>query len=494
MILTLPAPQYWFITKPPWLLSIANRIAAHALVGALGGGAAGALGAGGAAAAAPTLDALQANLQAGLEGIGVSAGVAKAGAGVVTNLTAAGVGLVAGGGAITAAAAGLNTDANNRQLHPTERVWAKDNAEKYRAFLASKTGESISAEEAYQRLLSAGYAVTDTAASLAGKSDETAKQFIAQAAPSTLFTATPAQRANPFLGGNADGSLSPEQQARFGMREPATRASGLVTKAADYLGQNCGTNTALCEQKFASIDQAIGALNEARILYQNDAASVQLIDQQITQLKAGITPDELARGASASAATTGKNIAAVLLGNPGGAAGKAGVETAAAGKVGVEVGAGVKAVGDDVASARVADLNSQASFSVGKITTPIDFDGHVVRAEIKSNGNVIGGHSTATGDVQIVPGTASTPNAQGVYSAQIQVADPNNPGQFLPKTNNGGVSTMFPDSWTTDRIKVEVDAAFQNRTVVGNKWFGTTPSGVQVEGFLKPKTTVYPKL
>lgn len=74
------------------------------------------------------------------------------------------------------------------------------------------------------------------------------------------------------------------------------------------------------------------------------------------------------------------------------------------------------------------------------------------------------------------------------------MADPVNPGQFLPKTNNGGMSTMFPDSWTADRIKVEVDGAFQTKKIVGNKWTGTTPSGVQVEGYLSPKTTVYPKL
>ncbi len=53
---------------------------------------------------------------------------------------------------------------------------------------------------------------------------------------------------------------------------------------------------------------------------------------------------------------------------------------------------------------------------------------------------------------------------------------------------------MFPKSWTADRIKVEVDAAFQNRKITGNKWTGTTPSGVRVEGYLSPKTTVYPKL
>ncbi|MCT8964149.1 EndoU domain-containing protein [Pseudomonas veronii] len=140
------------------------------------------------------------------------------------------------------------------------------------------------------------------------------------------------------------------------------------------------------------------------------------------------------------------------------------------------------------------DLNAQASLSVSKVNAPIDFDGHILSAEVKPNGNVVGGHSTVMGDVQVIPGTASIPNAQGVYSARIQVADPANPGQFLPKTNNGGISTLFPDSWTADRIKVEVDGAFQNRTVVGNKWTGTTPSGVQVEGYMSPKTTVYPKL
>jgi filamentous hemagglutinin len=49
------------------------------------------------------------------------------------------------------------------------------------------------------------------------------------------------------------------------------------------------------------------------------------------------------------------------------------------------------------------------------------------------------------------------------------VEDPNNPGSYLPKTNNGGFSTMFPDAWNAYRIKVEVDTAFK-KTVEGNKW------------------------
>ncbi|MEN1585685.1 EndoU domain-containing protein [Pseudomonas aeruginosa] len=85
----------------------------------------------------------------------------------------------------------------------------------------------------------------------------------------------------------------------------------------------------------------------------------------------------------------------------------------------------------------------------------------------------------------------AAPAKDGHSSSPISVCDP---GSYLPKTNNGGVSTMFPKSWTADRIKVEVDAAFQNRTVTGNKWNGTTPSGVRVEGYLSSKATVYPKL
>lgn len=138
------------------------------------------------------------------------------------------------------------------------------------------------------------------------------------------------------------------------------------------------------------------------------------------------------------------------------------------------------------------DLNTQAAKDVGKVTAPIDFDGHILRGEIKANGNVVGGHSLVSGEVRIIPGTESAANPQGVYRASIEVADPANPGNWVPKTNGGGFSTMFPKTWSGDRIKVEVDAAYQNRVISGSKWTGITPSGVKVEGFTSPKTTVYP--
>ncbi|WP_432464176.1 EndoU domain-containing protein [Agarivorans sp. QJM3NY_33] len=129
----------------------------------------------------------------------------------------------------------------------------------------------------------------------------------------------------------------------------------------------------------------------------------------------------------------------------------------------------------DSVSDKSVDLNAIATRDVGNVTAPIDFDGHILSGEVKPNGNVVGGHSTATGNVRVIPGTESQPNAQGVYTAQIEVPDPSSPDDFLPKTNNGGISTMFPDSWSADRIKVEVDAAYQNKVVTGNKWSGVTP-------------------
>lgn len=72
--------------------------------------------------------------------------------------------------------------------------------------------------------------------------------------------------------------------------------------------------------------------------------------------------------------------------------------------------------------------------------------------------------------------------------------------QWLAKSNNGGVSTMFPRSWDANQIKNKVEHAFANRVVTvkmrGGRptkmWEGTTPSGVKVEGYLEPNITVYP--
>lgn len=83
-----------------------------------------------------------------------------------------------------------------------------------------------------------------------------------------------------------------------------------------------------------------------------------------------------------------------------------------------------------------------------------------------------------------------------MYEAEIEVQDPNNPNVFIQKSNNDGKSTMFPESWTADRIKVEVDKAFQNKEMTGKYiWEGTTPSGVRIKGYIDKAgniTSVFP--
>ncbi|HHE3517577.1 TPA: EndoU domain-containing protein, partial [Pasteurella multocida] len=66
--------------------------------------------------------------------------------------------------------------------------------------------------------------------------------------------------------------------------------------------------------------------------------------------------------------------------------------------------------------------------------------------------------------------------------------------------NKDSTSTMFPRTWTEDRLKVELEHAFRNRSRVAdteNKWSGTTKSGVKVEWVINKEgylSTVYPTI
>ncbi|WP_431263016.1 hemagglutinin repeat-containing protein [Roseateles chitinivorans] len=111
------------------------RVAAHAVVGALTGDLGGALGAAASASVADRLNGLQTTLEQKLVNAGLgpdedgnndwASGLAK----LATGALATGIGAAAGGG-FNGAAAGLNQDFNNRQLHPNERMLIAALAEK----------------------------------------------------------------------------------------------------------------------------------------------------------------------------------------------------------------------------------------------------------------------------------------------------------------------------------------------------------------------------
>ncbi|WP_336184922.1 EndoU domain-containing protein, partial [Fusobacterium polymorphum] len=133
-----------------------------------------------------------------------------------------------------------------------------------------------------------------------------------------------------------------------------------------------------------------------------------------------------------------------------------------------------------------------------KATVPIDFDGHIINGEINARGLAVGGHSTLGNNVRIDAYAAKNPiSPNGVRNVVISVYNPST-GKWVQKVNRFGevqLTTLFPESWSRSRIIVEVDIAYKNGTrslTDPRKWIGTTPSGIKVEGYIAPNTTVYP--
>lgn len=87
----------------------------------------------------------------------------------------------------------------------------------------------------------------------------------------------------------------------------------------------------------------------------------------------------------------------------------------------------------------------------------------------------------------------STPDANGVYEAQVEMSTPD--GRWIEKKTNGGVNTMFPNAWDAARVKSEIESAWASRQphpANDNMWVGKSTSGVKIEGIKDPRTTAYP--
>jgi hypothetical protein len=134
---------------------------------------------------------------------------------------------------------------------------------------------------------------------------------------------------------------------------------------------------------------------------------------------------------------------------------------------------------------------------VASARSHIDIE-HVMGADFnRRTGLPTGGHTLLSGDVRVIAGSESAPDATGVYRAHVQMADPSRPGQWVTKTDRNGKpmqNTMFPKAWNAERVASELDAAWNspNKTIRGDKWSALTPSGVRVEGYTAPRVTAYP--
>ena len=139
------------------------------------------------------------------------------------------------------------------------------------------------------------------------------------------------------------------------------------------------------------------------------------------------------------------------------------------------------------------EVSEEKSANTGNRKYKIDYD-HIIGGDISSNGEkVTGGHTLLKGDVRIVKkiGAASK---NGVYKASVEIRKPD--GTWQKKTSNGGVNTMFPESWDEARIIDEINSAWENRKDLNgrdnNMLQGISKSGVIMRGYKSPRITAYP--
>ncbi len=139
------------------------------------------------------------------------------------------------------------------------------------------------------------------------------------------------------------------------------------------------------------------------------------------------------------------------------------------------------------------EVSEEKSANTGNRKYKIDYD-HIIGGDISSNGEkVTGGHTLLKGDVRIVK-KIGDPSKNGVYKASVEIRKPD--GTWQKKTSNGGVNTMFPESWDEARVIDEINSAWENRKDLkgrdNNMWQGISKSGVIMRGYKSPRITAYP--
>ena len=151
------------------------------------------------------------------------------------------------------------------------------------------------------------------------------------------------------------------------------------------------------------------------------------------------------------------------------------------------------------------NLNREANELAKNIKLPISdkvLEKHIINGEPK--GSFFKGGHTTLGNVKVEK--VIKEYANGVYEAKVSIPNPRalkdpNAKPFLEKSGKekDSVSTMFPRTWTQDRLKVELEHAFKNASKVPStksEWKGVTKSGVEVRWYVKENgkiDTIYPK-
>ena len=102
---------------------------------------------------------------------------------------------------------------------------------------------------------------------------------------------------------------------------------------------------------------------------------------------------------------------------------------------------------------------------------------HIFEGEINRRGRAVGYHYEGypTGRGNIIEGTKTTPNQNGIYKANIKV---DNVEKVSP-------STFFPEEFTVQQVIDSINEAYSRKMFIdGNTYIGTTSSNFKVRMFL----------
>lgn len=146
--------------------------------------------------------------------------------------------------------------------------------------------------------------------------------------------------------------------------------------------------------------------------------------------------------------------------------------------------------GCDLIDDLLADPAEQTEIETGEVTSIdalVDTEHfrsgaieHILEGELNRKGQAVGFHydQLPTKKGEIIDGTRTEENEQGIYEAEVSVEGVN-------KTSNRGRSTFFPDAWDTQDIIDAINEVYDIRTFVsGNTYEGLTHEGILIQMYL----------
>jgi hypothetical protein len=125
---------------------------------------------------------------------------------------------------------------------------------------------------------------------------------------------------------------------------------------------------------------------------------------------------------------------------------------------------------------------------------PTDIDlRHIARGEVKTNWLKKGGQwikirtakgyhlERSTEHARVVRGTKSSPDKNGVYTAGVEIRDPES-GRWIAKKDG---STFFPESYSEIDVKRSIEEAYANAVTLDERMYeGRSSRGLVIQMFI----------